>query len=103
MSEEQKDDDILLEAYNVTRGDRNISYGPPDEDFARTAGMWNALFGGLLKDGAKFEPFHVAQAMILVKMSRQIHNPKRDNWTDAAGYARCGWLCNKAAESNTTQ
>lgn len=89
--------DVLLEAYEVTRGDRQNHYGPPDQDFARTAGMWSALFSDMLKEGVRFEPFHVAQAMILLKMSRQLHQRKRDNWVDTAGYARCGALCDEAA------
>lgn len=88
--------DVLKEALEVTQGDRQAQYGPPDQDFRRTAGMWTALFGDLLKDGASFEPFHVAQAMILLKMSRQMHQRKRDNWVDAAGYARCGAMCDEA-------
>jgi hypothetical protein len=58
--------------------------------------MWTGLFRDMLKDGEAFKPFHVAQAMILLKMSRQLHNRKADNWTDTAGYARCGWICDKA-------
>lgn len=100
-TEEPKD--ILLEAYEVTRGDRQSSYGPPDQDFRRTAGMWSALFKDMLKDGVEFEPFHVAQAMILLKMSRQLHQRKKDNWTDAAGYARCGWICDEAAKKQAAE
>jgi hypothetical protein len=98
MEKSGKAIDILEEALSVTSGDRQASYGPPDQDFRRTAGMWTALFGDLLKDGVEFEPFHVAQAMILLKMSRQLHQRKRDNWVDTAGYARCGAICDEAAE-----
>lgn len=93
--------DILEEALEVTTGDRQASYGPPDQDFRRTAGMWSALFGDLLQPGKAFEPFHVAQAMILLKMSRQLHQRKRDNWIDTAGYARCGALCDEVAEKES--
>ncbi len=89
--------DVLLEAYAITHGDRQATYGPPDQDFRRTADMWTALFGHLLRDGERFEPAHVAQAMILLKMSRQMHQQKRDNWVDVAGYARCGQICDDAA------
>ncbi|MEM6979235.1 MAG: DUF6378 domain-containing protein [Planctomycetota bacterium] len=89
--------DILEEAYDITTGDRQSAYGPPHEDFGRVAKMWSGLFGSMLKDGHQFEASHVAQAMILVKMSRQLHHPKRDNWLDTAGYARCGHLCDEAS------
>lgn len=95
MGEAMKD--ILEEALEVTNGDRRDQYGPADQDFKRTAAMWTALFGGMLKEGVSFEPFHVAQAMILLKMSRQMHQRKRDNWVDAAGYARCGAICDESS------
>lgn len=87
-------DDILEEALSITRGSRNASYGPPDQDFRRTAGMWSALFASKLREGVTFEPRDVALAMILLKTSRETHQRKRDNWVDIAGYARCGSLCN---------
>ena len=93
---DDEEKDILLEAYEVTTGDRQNQYGPPDQDFRRTAEMLNALFGDMLKEGEAFKPFHIAQIMILLKMSRQLHQRKRDNWLDAAGYARCGQLCDEA-------
>jgi len=89
--------DVLLEAYEITRGDRQAQYGPPDQDFRRGAGMLTALFGEMLKEGQRFEPFHIAQIMILMKMSRQLHQRKRDNWVDTAGYARCGDLCDQVS------
>ena len=56
--------------------------------------MWTALFRHMLKEGAAFEPRHVAMAMIQLKCSREIHQRKRDNWVDMAGYASCGSRCN---------
>lgn len=81
-------EDILHEAYRLTTGDRQNQYGSPDQDFARTAAMWSALFG------RHFETHEVAMAMVCLKLSRLTWSPaKRDSWTDAAGYVRCGWLC----------
>jgi len=80
-------EDILAEALRLTTCDRQASYGPPNQDFTRTAAMWTAMFGH------RFESRHVAMAMIAVKLSREAHHPKRDNWVDIAGYARCGSLC----------
>ncbi len=88
------DEDILAEAFRITRGSRQAQYGPPDQDFRRTAGMWSALFLSKLKDGVTFEPRDVALAMILLKTSRETHQRKRDNWVDIAGYASCGSRCN---------
>jgi hypothetical protein len=94
VDEDDEDEDILDTAARITRGDRNASYGPPDQDFRRTAGMWSALFASKLQDGEKFEPRDVALAMILLKCSRESHQRKPDNWVDIAGYARCGSMCN---------
>jgi hypothetical protein len=94
LAEQDDEDDILAEASRITRGSRQSQYGPPDQDFRRTAGMWSALFGAKLKDGVTFEPRDVALAMILLKTSRETHQRKRDNWVDIAGYADCGSRCN---------
>ena len=92
--DEDDEEDILDTAARITRGDRNASYGPPNQDFQRTAGMWSALFGAKLQNGVTFEPRDVAMAMILLKCSRESHQRKLDNWVDIAGYARCGSKCN---------
>lgn len=91
--EQHPDCDILDVAASITRVDRQAVYGPPDQDFKKTADMWTGMFQFMLADGAKFEPRHVAMAMICIKLSRELHHRKRDNWVDIAGYARCGSLC----------
>jgi hypothetical protein len=83
----QDEEDILEEALRITKGDRNASYGPPDQDFQRTASMWSAI------KGVQFEAREVALFMVALKLSRETHQRKRDNWVDIAGYARCGSLC----------
>lgn len=81
------EEDILEEALRITKGDRNASYGPPDQDFQRTAKLWSAI------KGIEFEAREVAMFMVALKLSRETHQKKRDNWVDIAGYARCGSLC----------
>ena len=68
-------------------GDRQAAYGPPTQDFQRTAAMWSAL------KGVQFTAQEVAMFMICLKLSRQTHQRKRDNWVDIAGYARGGDWC----------
>jgi hypothetical protein len=82
-----QEEGILEEAIRITRGDRQAQYGPPDQDFERTAKMWSAL------KGVEFEAREVAMFMICLKLSRETHQRKRDNWVDTAGYASCGAQC----------
>jgi len=79
---------VLREAEKLTCGDRNNSYGPPTQDFARTAAIWTAMFDH------EFSPADVAKAMIALKLSRLTWSEgKRDSWVDVAGYAGCGFEC----------
>lgn len=82
-------ENILQEAMSLVCGDRQATYGPPNQDFERTAKMWSAI------KGVEFTPSEVAQFMICIKLSRQTHQKKRDNWVDIAGYAYCGQRCDE--------
>lgn len=82
-----QDTDVLIEALALTKGDRQAQYGPPDQDFRRTADMWTALFE------REFAPHEVAMAMACLKLSRLTHSLKRDSVVDLAGYARCLDVC----------
>lgn len=94
---EERPEDILDEAARVTRGDRQAAYGPPDQDFRRTAAMWSAL------KGVAFSARDVAMFMIALKLSREIHQKKRDNAVDIAGYARCLSICQECESMETHQ
>ena len=89
-------EDILHEAYRLTAGDRNNQYGPPDQDFARTAKMWSAILG------CDVRTQDVALCMIALKISRATWMAKRDTAVDMAGYARCYWLCVESARIQAT-
>jgi len=83
-------EDVLDEAKRITSGDRQNAYGPPTQDFARTAAMWTAL------KGVDFTARDVALFMICLKLSRETHQRKRDNAVDICGYGRCLALCQDA-------
>jgi nucleoside 2-deoxyribosyltransferase len=97
-TEEPPRADILTEAKALITGNRNAQYGPPTQDFRRTAEMATAFgfrFVGHA-DGAPedLEPHHVSIFMMLLKISRLAWSPnKRDSWVDIPGYAGCGWEC----------
>lgn len=77
--------EVLEEAISLTCGDRNRDYGDPRPNFEATAQMWSAY------KGVEFSAHDVAAMMILLKVARLSESPhKRDNWTDAAGYAGLG-------------
>lgn len=82
---------LLGEALHLITGDRNQTHGEPTQNFQDTADVWNVQFAHLLREGAKFEAPHIAQAMIGLKLVRMKAQPKRDNYTDIAGYAACGY------------
>jgi hypothetical protein len=93
MSSEERMTDrkrLLDTAAEYVLKQRNKSYGEPDEDFQRIAGIWNALgFRG--PGGIELTGHHVSMAMIALKMSRLTWNGSHeDSWIDIAGYAACG-------------
>ena len=83
-----KDAADCLNAAGATIRSHVADYGPQRFCFQRIAALWTAM--GLNCDGAPVAPQDVAMAMILLKMARQQHASKDDNWVDIAGYAACG-------------
>lgn len=78
---------VLEEAQRLVYGDRGEAYGHPLDDFARSAAMWTAILGHPVSAE------QVGLCMMAVKISRQCNKPKRDNMTDAAGYAATVQMC----------
>lgn len=84
--------DMLDEAKSLVTGDRNNVYGPPNQDFQRTADMMSAY--GFRVDDRPLTSADVAIFMSLLKISRLKWSPtKRDSWVDLAGYSACGLEC----------
>jgi hypothetical protein len=83
----------LDEARALITGDRNNAYGPPWQDFSRTAGAATAM-GYAGPNGRPIESHDIAILVMLIKLSRLMWTPtKRDSWVDIAGYAGCGLEC----------
>lgn len=88
---------ICEEANRLTQGERGNAYGPPEQDFARTADMVTSLFAHKLREGERFVASDVARIMICLKLSRSTWSSKRDNPVDIAGYAQCLHRCETGA------
>jgi len=80
---------ILDEALECTSGDRRRDYDHAKPNHERIAALWNSYITIRKKPSEFLSAADVAAMMILLKLARQAHSPKRDNCTDIAGYARC--------------
>lgn len=87
--------EVLREAEQLITGDRNKTYGPPTENFKNTANLWTVRLQDKLKPGEVITSNEIADLMILLKIARNMTDPKRDNFVDIAGYSACGWECLK--------
>ena len=72
---------ILEEAQRLIHGDRGASYGPPSEDFAKTAKMISGLLLPKLKPGMEVSAREAILIIVLVKASRgigleRVHAPR---------------------------
>ena len=74
------DKSILDEAYTLVTGDRQKTYDHPARNFDRIARLWSVALD------KEVTPEDVAVCMVLVKIARQVHAPKRDNIVDGIGY-----------------
>ena len=79
--------DVLTEAREIVHGDRQESYGHPLDNHGCTAGLWSAWLTRRLGVQVALQAEDVASLNILQKLSRQAHEPKRDNLVDVCGYA----------------
>lgn len=93
--------EVLLEARNLIVGDRNVTYGPPTQNFQNIADMLNVQFSHLFKDDAKFSATDIGIIHIITKLARSIAQPKRDNFVDIAGYAACAWETQEAENAKS--
>ena len=67
--------EILDQAKALTTGDRMKAYGNVDENFKRTADLWNAYFQGRDMSKQPIELFEVGIFNQLQKISRLAHDP----------------------------
>jgi hypothetical protein len=84
-------DPVEYEASGIVRnGERQMNYGHPNQDFARTAGMWTAFLAHKLVPGEVITMEEMALMMGQLKMSRLASTPgHHDSIVDLIGYAIC--------------
>ena len=89
---------VLIDAYNLIRGDRQKAYGHPLEDYRKVVQIFHALTGIQLglSDAILF--------MVSVKMARlrtnlEVGQLHRDSVVDAAGYLGCLSMINEALQA----
>lgn len=93
MNEDSPRASLLNEAKALVCQERNNDYGPPFEDFSRTADILDAM-GYRGPGGRRLAAHDTAVILASVKLSRIVVSPqKRDHWADLAGYAACGHEC----------
>jgi hypothetical protein len=85
---------LLLDAADIIDGDRNETYGGPEQSFTVIAEFWSTYLGFTI------QPSDVAAMMALLKIARikGSGGKHKDSWTDGAGYFACGWECVEAGK-----
>jgi hypothetical protein len=81
---------VLDEAAAATSGDRRRDYGTATANHERIASGWNWYLDARPVKDAPITPLDAAMMMIVLKIARSVHRPKRDNFVDIIGYAKCG-------------
>lgn len=90
---------VLLEAHKIINGDRQQSYGNPEDTHGVIAELWNGYMRAKslaakpdaekkgLMQLATVSPKDVALMMVLFKIGRELNGAGcKDNMVDAAGY-----------------
>jgi hypothetical protein len=89
MEGKEMSETTLEEAARLTSGDRQRDYDHPLPNHQRIANGWRWYI--LAKYGIEvpLDAEDAAWMMVLLKIARDMHTPKRDNIVDSEGYARC--------------
>lgn len=95
--QENRRKQILQEAEKCVCGDREQSYGNPENSFETIGLLWGVYLWSAYPELSKVMGFNrinakdVAAMMALLKIARiATGHGKMDNWVDLAGYAACG-------------
>jgi hypothetical protein len=93
---------VLEEAITVVCGERETTYGGPEDSFAIIGSLWGCYLAAKYRSNPtvravdiKIEPVDVAIMMTLLKTARlaTTGGKHRDSLVDAAGYIACAAEC----------
>lgn len=99
---------VLLDAHKIINGDRQQSYGNPEDTHGVIANLWNGYLQAMRTsrsspDGYNFPtltPKDVALMMVLFKIGRELNGAgSADNLIDAAGYVALAADMNEERQS----
>lgn len=77
---EMRDTDLIVEARDIMRTERQGDYGPPEENMGRTAEIWSGILG------VPITARQVALCLVGVKLAREGYRHKHDNLVDGVAY-----------------
>jgi hypothetical protein len=70
----------------IVHGERQEFYGHPLDNWTRTVKMWSVILG------VEVTIEQAMDMMVALKIARNVHRFKDDNWVDIAGYVEVGAL-----------
>jgi hypothetical protein len=86
---------MLAEASRIVVGDREDTYGGPEDSFRAIGELWTTYLHNSQKLplSTQLDPEDVAIMMTLLKIARLATGgfKQPDTWIDAAGYTACGY------------
>lgn len=95
---------LLNEAKRIVTGERNKSYGEPEDNSRRIGDLWNVFLQGRTKPPTEpLDPYEVFLMMGLMKIARLMHDPSNyDSYLDAVGYITVAWDAYSAAKGDSS-
>lgn len=88
MIPKQTNDSILEEAHKIIYGDREKTYGSPDQNLQLIADFWNSYLARKDNGQTLLTSYDICHMMILLKIARLRNSPTHhDSLVDLCGYA----------------
>ena len=87
MDSEDLRGDVLLKAHKVINGERQDTYGTPEDSFRMIADQWRWYLKRQYDTDIVLKAYDVAMMMVLFKICRMFGQEySEDNYVDACGY-----------------